>query len=49
MSDIYYGIGLPTSKHKKKSQESARLVDFIVGVEGDKTITVLYNPQNVEF
>lgn len=47
--NIYYGIGLPTIKHKKKSQESAELVDFIVGVEEDRSVTVLYNPQNIEF
>lgn len=47
--NIFYGIGLPKIKHKKKSQESAKLVDFIVGVDENKVISVLYNPQNIEF
>ena len=49
VSEIYYGIGLPTIKHKKQSQASAEFVDFIIGVEEDRTIIVLYNPQNVKF
>ena len=39
---IYYGIGLPIEKHKKKSQQSSNLVDFIIGVSEDKDISVLY-------
>ena len=49
ISKINYGIGLPTSKHAKKSQEAAYLVDFIVGVEEDKSISVLYNPAKISF
>ena len=49
VEDIYYGIGLPTNKHKKKSQESAELVNFIIGVVEDKTISILYNPNNIVF
>lgn len=49
VEDIYYGIGLPTNKHKKKSQESAELVNFIIGVAEDKTISILYNPNNIVF
>ena len=41
VKDIYYGIGLPTIKHKKKSQESAELVNFIIGVVEDKTTSIL--------
>ena len=43
VKNIYYGIGLPTVKHKKKSQDSAMLVDFIIGVEEDRAISVLHN------
>ena len=46
---FFYGIGLPTVKHGKCSKNAAHLVDFIVGVEENKAITVLYNPQNVIF
>lgn len=49
VKNIYYGIGLPTVKHKKKSQDSAMLVDFIIGVEEDRAISVLHNPQCVVF
>ena len=49
VKDIYYGIGLPTIKHKKKSQESAELVNFIIGVVEDKTTSILYNPHNIVF
>ena len=49
VKNIYYGIGLPTAKHKKKSQDSAMLVDFIIGVEEDKAISILHNPQCVSF
>ncbi len=49
ISNIYYGIGLPVSKHKKGSKEAAYMVDFIVGVEENKTINVLYNAKNVSF
>ena len=49
VTDIYYGISLPTTKHKKKSHESAELVDFIIGVEEDRAISMLYNPRNIEF
>lgn len=46
---IYYGIGLPSSKHKKASAEASCLVDFIVGVEEDKTVIVHYNPHFIAF
>ena len=45
----YYGIGLPTERHKDKSRESARLVDFILGVSEDKSIVVLHNPKGISF
>ena len=46
---FFYGIGLPTSKHGKASREAARLVDFIVGVEENKEVGVLYNPRSIIF
>ncbi len=46
---IYYGIGLPTEKHKEKSKEAASMVDFILGVDADKSITVLHNPEKLYF
>lgn len=49
VTDIYYGIGLPALKHTKKSKESECLVDFIVGVEDSKDISVLYNPKSIKF
>lgn len=44
---IFYGVGLPTSKHSKKAQEAEHLVDFVVGVEEDKSISLLYNPHKI--
>ena len=49
VNNIYYGIGLPTIKHKQKSQDSAVLVDFIIGVEDNRTISVLHNPRRIVF
>lgn len=46
---FYYGIGLPTEKHKGKSLRSAALVDFIVGVSVDQSVAVLHNPKNISF
>jgi hypothetical protein len=47
IKNIYYGIGLPTEKHKQKSKESVNLVDFIVGVKEEKQIEILYNPKGI--
>ena len=49
VDDIYYGIGLPTSKHGKASQDSAVLVDFIIGVEENKKISILYQTRSILF
>lgn len=43
----FYGIGLPTEKHKEKSKESAHLVNFILGVNSDRSVEVLYNPKKI--
>lgn len=42
VTHIYYGIGLPAGKHGQASKEAAHLVDFIVGVQNDQTVSVLY-------
>ena len=49
VSKIYYGIGLPVEKHKDKSQKSAGLVDFIIGVSSGGLIVELYNPKEISF
>lgn len=46
---IYYGIGLPKIKHSKKSEDAAYLVDFIIGVEDNGEISILYNPKTIHF
>lgn len=46
---IYYGIGLPTEKHTEKSEASAHLVHFILGVNADRSIAILYNPEAIVF
>ena len=45
----FYGIGLPTSAHKKKSKASINLVDFIIGVNDDKTIEILFKNDGINF
>lgn len=47
IDNIFYGIGLPTEKHKEKSKESAHLVNFILGVNSDRSVEVLYNPKKI--
>ena len=47
IENIFYGIGLPTEKHKNKSKESANLVNFILGVNSDKSVEILYNPKRI--
>lgn len=44
---IFYGIGLPTEKYRKNSKKFADLVDFIFGVNTDKSVKILYNPQKI--
>lgn len=47
--EIFYGIGLPTEKHKQGSVNAAHLVDFIVCVDKDLNIRVVSNPKNIQF
>nr|WP_318038476.1 hypothetical protein [uncultured Faecalibacillus sp.] len=49
VNEIYYGIGLPTIKHSNKSKQAEYLVDFIIGVEENSDISVLFNPKLIEF
>lgn len=49
VTEIYYGIGLPIIKHSNKSREAQHLVDFIIGVEENKDISVLFNPKSIMF
>lgn len=46
---FFYGVGLPTNKHNKSSKDAAHLVDFIVGVNTDKSISILENPKAICF
>ncbi len=43
---IYYGIGLPTAAHNKRAVAATGLVDFVIGVNMDYTISVLYAASN---
>ena len=49
IKQIFYGIGLPKFKHQENSERSAHLVNFIIGVNENKTIEILYNPENIAF
>lgn len=49
VESFFYGIGLPTVKHKKGSIDASHLVDFIIGVEESKKISVLFNPKDISF
>lgn len=49
VTEIYYGIGLPIIKHSNKSRKAQHLVDFIIGVEENKDISVLFNPKSIMF
>lgn len=49
VNHVFYGIGLPTEKHKRGSIAAARLVDFIICVDDDESIRIVYNPINITF
>lgn len=40
---IYYGIGLPTEKYKDAAIQNKTLVDFIIGVNENNSIEILYD------
>ncbi len=48
ISSILYGIGMPCAKYRGDAVKNQGLVDFIVGVEEDKTVKLLHNPKNIE-
>lgn len=45
--NIYYGIGYPTIAHDKKGHNYETMVDFVVGVDPDQKVTVLYSNSNI--
>ena len=49
VNEFFYGIGLPTCKHTTASKNAANLVDFILGVEENGEIAILYNPKSLIF
>ena len=46
---VFYGIGLPISKYTQGAEDSSHLVDFILCVENDKRIKIVYNPETIPF
>jgi hypothetical protein len=44
VEQVYYGIGIPTSKMNKVAHQNANLVDFIIGVSYNDNIQFLHNP-----
>ena len=40
---IKYGIGYPSKAHKAKAKKSAQMVDFIVGVDEENNVEILYS------
>lgn len=47
--NIYYGIGLPCSAYTTLAEKNQGLVDFIVGVKEDKSISKIYVNSNISF
>ncbi len=47
INSIQYGIGYPVSAHKSKAKNSLGMVDFVVGVNADDSIEVLYSTNSV--
>ncbi len=46
IENIYYGIGLPTAKYSSKQLKYNASVDFVIGVNKDKTINSIYTYNN---
>lgn len=40
---FYYGIGLPSSGYNEKAKKSAKMVDFVVGVNENESIKLIYS------
>lgn len=49
INNIYYGIGLPSNKHKLGSIGSVHYVDFILGVNEDSSINIIHNEKDIAF
>ncbi len=47
VSLILYGIGFPSKKYVGDAIINQSLVDFIIGVEENKSVRFLYNPNNI--
>ncbi|MBQ0054668.1 MAG: hypothetical protein KBS54_00770 [Synergistaceae bacterium] len=45
--NIYYGIGYPKTAHKAKAIKSVHLVDFILGINEDFSVEILYDEGNL--
>lgn len=46
---LYYGIGFPSIKYTKSSEDATHLIDFLICVNEDKSISIPYNPHNICF
>ncbi len=44
--DIFYGIGYPVEAHKRKALKSLSMVDFVIGVNEQNEIIILYDKEN---
>lgn len=49
ISAIWYGIGYPKSAHKRKAEESKNMTDFVVGVNTDGNIEIIFCRDNKIF
>lgn len=49
VSEIYYGIGLPTLKHSVAAQRASEMVHFVIGVNADGSCRLLVNHTSLSF
>lgn len=47
VTSIFYGIGLPKIKYTEKVISTQHLVDFVVGVEEDGSVALLFNKPQI--
>ena len=47
VDDIYYGIGLPSSKYNNAAMQKRNLVDFILGVSEQGFVDILYDNHGI--
>ena len=43
VNEKYYGVGLPLKCYSKRVKEHTQLVDFVIGVDENKAVSILYN------